>query len=293
MVRSTFLLLLGLAFTVQEANAAALANPSAFFPADATDNQPLKDFSFLLTFAEAVQYASSSVTTSITVRKAATDQGHVVRCNSPSMEVVSKYAVVPVTTEIQTASKQIVQVPSNCFRNSGFESISANYVAFDFTTITKGASSILTNDKISPGFMTAASNPSQPADQAWVTTSQDFTLYFSEMVQAGTGSWTVTAQSGTGTASFQTADMTTSAGKAMVDWTLQAIPISFHFISYAAGGLHTFAIQGRHSLIVRGVEEYPTMSADVHSLLCPPGAGARGKVARRFPPRAPASKDRE
>jgi hypothetical protein len=165
-----------LAMAPQQAEGGTLGYPTEKHPTDA-QTSPLKDFSFLLTFSEVVQYAAASVTTSITVRKSDGTLNHAaISCKSAStMDLVSKYAVVPVTSELASNTAMKIRIPSNCFRSAAFESLADTDADYDFTTITKGTS-VLQYDLEEPSYLSPTGNPSTPLDQAWVGTGQLFTL---------------------------------------------------------------------------------------------------------------------
>jgi hypothetical protein len=128
---------------------------------------------------------------------------------------VSKWAVVPILTEIQSAQVLKLTIPSTCFKSSSSEAfgLQTNYLTvyedFDFTTITKGATATdyYANDCLQPGLLIKtdlAGTPIQPADKAWVGTTDAFTLYFTETLQAATGSVSITKTGGLSQGTIET-----------------------------------------------------------------------------------------
>lgn len=195
-------------------------------PVNSATQIPVKDFSILLTFSEAVQAGTAAV--SITVRPCSftdsstcnggsgctwdsaatvckqstgTQKLHAENCRSGysdhRIEFFNDVVLVPITTELGHNKEQHVNIPSTCFKGTDGETLAADYFAttYKFTTdvsercsVSTAAPQRLSGDSTRKDTDTYV--PLDPVVNSWVTRypeGKTWTLYFSEAVQAGEG----------------------------------------------------------------------------------------------------------
>jgi hypothetical protein len=183
-------------------NAASLGTPTVNFGLNGNtasgQKSPLNDFSFLVQFSETVQQGGGTTSVQVTTGTATADVNRYINCNI-GVEYRGSKVHVPIKQELKSAAKHTVVIPSTCFKNVGGESMTGHRSAYDFTTITKG-SSILSYDTVIPTSFTVT-----PASGSYVSASQTIVMYFTEGVQTGAGSASLTKAAPGGTAaSFDT-----------------------------------------------------------------------------------------
>jgi len=158
---------------------AVLGNPAL---GGQTSSTPLNNFNFLLTFGETVQAGTGSVQVKVNAVGGASHSS--ISCTNVAYSTIAgKYGVLPYkSTELGSNTQYKIAVPSACFKNVGGETLSADVSTFTFTSITKGTAAttydITQPSHISLNFLT-------PQDDAWVTSTEKFVMYFDEAVQMG------------------------------------------------------------------------------------------------------------
>jgi methionine-rich copper-binding protein CopC len=197
-VRACFLAI----FLVHAAYGASLGTPTVGFGLNGNtasgQKSPLNDFSFLVQFSETVQQGGGTTSVQVTTGTATADVNRYINCNI-GVEYRGSKVHVPIKQELKSAAKHTVVIPSTCFKNVGGESMTGHRSGYDFTTITKG-SSILSYDTVIPTSFAVV-----PASGSYVSAAQTITMYFTEGVQSGAGSASITkAKPGGSAASFDT-----------------------------------------------------------------------------------------
>jgi hypothetical protein len=119
------------------------------------------------------------------------------------MEFFNDVVLVPITTELGYNLDQHVNVPSTCFKGTDGETLAADYFAatYKFKTDVSARCSVSTSapQRLSGDTTrkdTTTYVPLSPVADAWVTSTQKWTMYFAESVQAGAGMISIKETSG-------------------------------------------------------------------------------------------------
>lgn len=201
---------------------------------------PLKDFSLLLSFSEAVQAGAGNVKVRSNTGVKAT-----IECES-GLDILPRHVVLPIRNVLDPAQLHRVELPAGCFRDQDGEVLAAVPVKHDYSFITIDAGKdILEHDHRGPASLGVAAL--SPPDGSWVQSRGGFTLYFDEAVQRGFMPVTILQTPALGnSASLYDADSTVTfdpgiPGKATVQPNKPLAPGAEYEIAFAAGAFKDLA----------------------------------------------------
>jgi hypothetical protein len=223
------------ALTASSVLAAKPSHPSYSSPAQGEQGVPLKDFGFLLTFAETIQAGKGSLSVIH-----GTDKLENVKCDREDMLFSSKFTVVPVRSELKSDTEHTVKIPSSCFMNTAGEVLAEDLSDYTFTTLTKGTS-LTIYDVSSPDLMDPIKSTDSlhsPLDESWVPMKQPFVLFFSEIVQRGEAPVTITQTYAGTDAVFETIDTKTAHWTKLVFDTFIPGKVTIHPEEFTQGAAY-------------------------------------------------------